>query len=62
MNNAAAWKKVYVLPQQDDSVRVLTVFNEDEVLFVEILDDLEVATAAENWYASLGFGVSVEVQ
>lgn len=40
-------------------VVVLTVFNEDEILFVETLEEQH-CTAAENWYASLGFGVCKE--
>ena len=44
----------------DESVVMLTVFNEDEILFVEIYDDPATVTAAENWYASLGFGVCKE--
>ena len=56
------WKQLTIPPvQHEDTPRVLTVFNEDEVLFVELLDDEATTTAAVNWYASLGFGVSMEV-
>ena len=44
----------------DESALILTVFNEDEILFVEVYDDVTAVTAAENWYASLGFGVCKE--
>ena len=44
----------------DELVVMLTVFNEDEILFVEVYDDAATVTAAENWYASLGFGVCKE--
>lgn len=39
---------------------LITVFNEDEIISVEILDD-EYVTAAVDWYASLGYGVAIEV-
>ena len=55
------WKQVTVPSIEDNEARVLTVFNEDEVLFVELLEDECSAIAAVNWYASLGFGVSMEV-
>jgi hypothetical protein len=44
----------------DEAALMLTVFNEDEVLFVEVFEDNSSVTAAENWYASLGFGVCKE--
>lgn len=44
----------------DESALILTVFNEDEILFVEVYEDTTAVTAAENWYASLGFGVCKE--
>jgi hypothetical protein len=44
----------------DEAALMLTVFNEDEVLFVEVFEDTSSVTAAENWYASLGFGVCKE--
>jgi hypothetical protein len=44
----------------DEAALMLTVFNEDEILFVEVYEDTTAVTAAENWYASLGFGVCKE--
>lgn len=39
--------------------KVLTIFNEDEIISIEILEENDAFTA-ERWYTSLGFGVLVE--
>ena len=39
--------------------KVLTIFNEDEIISIEILEEND-AMAAERWYTSLGYGVIVE--
>ena len=39
--------------------KVLTVFNEDEIISIEILEEREALTA-ERWYTALGYGVIVE--
>lgn len=39
--------------------KVLTIFNEDEIISIEILEEND-AISAEKWYVSLGFGVLVE--
>lgn len=39
--------------------KVLTIFNEDEIISIEILEEND-ALSAEKWYLSLGFGVLVE--
>ena len=39
--------------------KVLIIFNEDEIVSIEILEEND-ALSAEKWYVSLGFGVLVE--
>ena len=39
--------------------KVLTIFTEDEIISIEILEEND-AMAAERWYTSLGYGVVVE--
>lgn len=39
--------------------KVLTIFNEDEIISIEILEENDAFTA-ERWYTSLGYGVLVE--
>ena len=39
--------------------KFLTIFNEDEIVSIEILEGND-ALAAERWYTSLGLGVLVE--
>ena len=45
--------------QASIDAKVLTIFNEDEIIFIEILEEND-AMAAECWYTSLGYGVLVE--
>lgn len=45
--------------QASMDAKVLTIFNEDEIISIEILEENEAFTA-ERWYTSLGFGVLVE--
>ena len=45
--------------QASMDTKVLSVFNEDEIISIEILEEND-ALAAERWYTSLGFGVMVE--
>ena len=45
--------------QASMDTKVLTVFNEDEIISIEILEEND-ALAAERWYTALGYGVVVE--
>ena len=45
--------------QASMDTKVLTVFNEDEIVSIEILEEREALTA-ERWYTALGYGVVVE--
>ena len=43
------------------SFKIVTRFNEDEVLSIEIIED-QFCTAVANYYAAQGYGVCVEDQ
>ena len=45
--------------QTSIDAKVLTIFNEDEIISIEILEEND-ALSAEKWYVSLGYGVVVE--